>query len=156
MLLHVMGCNSLCLLKVYKQNYPFIKHLSSQKLYALITCGDDIIVINNEVEEIEHTKICLTIEFEIKCLGRLNYVLGIEVVHSHIGVFILQLKYVIISLRKYECQNENQFTRPLNQISNFVMMKMRTWLTDVYIKGSQEVYMHISYHTKFWPMLLVL
>jgi len=42
---------------------------------------------------------CLAEEFEIKKLGNLKYLLGIEVTQSKHGIFITQHKYVLDFLR---------------------------------------------------------
>ena len=66
---------------------------------ALIVYVDDIVLTCNDLEEMNHLKIYLAREFEIKDLGSLKYFFGIEVAKSKEGIFISQRKYVL-DLRK--------------------------------------------------------
>lgn len=54
----------------------------------LIVYVDDIIVTRNDLDEKETLQKNLVEEFEIKDLGRLKYLLGIEVARSKEGTFI--------------------------------------------------------------------
>lgn len=54
----------------------------------------------DDLEKIEWLKKYLAIEFEIKNLGKLKYILGKEVAHSKSGIFILRQKYVFDLLWK--------------------------------------------------------
>ncbi|XP_016650515.1 PREDICTED: uncharacterized mitochondrial protein AtMg00810-like [Prunus mume] len=65
------------------------------KLTALIVYVDDIIVTGNDTEEQLKLQKYLSQEFEMKDLGDLKYLLGIEVARSKIGIFMCQRKYVI-------------------------------------------------------------
>ncbi|WVZ23107.1 hypothetical protein V8G54_001651, partial [Vigna mungo] len=49
---------------------------------ALIIYVDDIVLTSNSVQQINHIKHILHINFHIKDLGKLKYFLGIEVAHS--------------------------------------------------------------------------
>ncbi|RDX91925.1 putative mitochondrial protein, partial [Mucuna pruriens] len=75
----------------YKQSQGdhtfFFKHPQGGKLIILLVYVDDIIV---------------TREFERKDLGKLKYLLGIEVTYSKQGIFISQRKYVFDLLRETE------------------------------------------------------
>ena len=58
------------------------------KLTVVIVYVDDIIMRRDDYKEIERLKKKLAKEFEIKDLGRLKYLLGIEMAHSRKGIFI--------------------------------------------------------------------
>ena len=65
----------------------------------LITCliiyVDDMIITGSDIEEIAQLKNNLFREFEMKDLGGLKYLLGIEVLRSNKGIFISQRKYIM-------------------------------------------------------------
>ena len=88
----------------YKQSQRdhtlFIKHSISKGVTTLIVYVDDIIVTENDEKEKYTLKQCLAKEFEIKDLGKLKYLFGIEVTRSKQGIFISQQKYVIDLLRE--------------------------------------------------------
>lgn len=52
---------------------------------------DDIVVTGNDEAK-------LAKEFEIKDLGRLKYLLGIEVAYSKTRIFLSQRKYTLVSI----------------------------------------------------------
>jgi len=56
---------------------------------------DDMIITGSDVEEIAHLRNNLFREFEMKDLGGLKYLLGIEVLRSNKGIFISQRKYIM-------------------------------------------------------------
>ena len=72
----------------------FIKHSHQGKITALIVYVDDVVVSGDDQEEIIGLKAYLAREFEIKDLGKLWYVLGIEVARSKQGLVISQRKYI--------------------------------------------------------------
>ena len=95
----------------YKQSQGdhtlFIKHLAVGGVSALLIYVDDIIVTVNDEREKHKVKQRLTIEFEIKKLGKLKCFLGIEVAYSTQGIFISQQKYVtdlLAETEKIECK----------------------------------------------------
>lgn len=67
-----------------------MKHSKSGAVTALLVYVDYIIVTGNYVEGMQSLKQCLEKEFDIKELGKLKYLLGIEVAHSKQGIFISQ------------------------------------------------------------------
>lgn len=78
----------------YKQSQGdhtlLVRHSRSRGMTALLVYGDDITVTSNNEGEMNNSKRCLLKELDIKELGKLNYFLGIEVVHSKQGIFISQ------------------------------------------------------------------
>jgi len=54
---------------------------------------DDIIITKNDEHEQQRLSQCLTKKFEIKTLGKLKYIMGIEVAYSKKGIYILKEIY---------------------------------------------------------------
>jgi len=77
----------------------FINH-SKGKITLLIVYVDDIVVTEDDKDEMAHLKELLAQEFEIKDLGKLQYLLGIEVARSKKGIFISQRKYILDLLKE--------------------------------------------------------
>ena len=82
----------------YKQS-NFDHTLLLKRKRDLMTCliifVDDMIITGSDVEEIAHLRNNLFREFEMKDLGGLKYLLGIEVLRSNKGIFISQRKYIM-------------------------------------------------------------
>lgn len=62
---------------------------------AALIYVDDVILIGNDVNQIEQTKISLDKQFSIKDLGPLKYFLGIEVARTSKGLVLSQHKYTL-------------------------------------------------------------
>ena len=58
-------------------------------LLVIVIYVDDLIVIGSSKDEIAHVKKVLGAEFAIKDLGELKYFLGIEVVQTPQGIWML-------------------------------------------------------------------
>ena len=78
----------------------FIKHSDSGGVSTLLVYVDDIIMIGNDPKEKETLQQCLAKEFKIKDLGKLKYILGIEVAQSKEGIYVSQHKYILDLLKK--------------------------------------------------------
>ena len=50
---------------------------------------DDLIVGGDHVANVEHVKNLLNKEFDMKDLGELHYILGIEIIHTNEGIWLL-------------------------------------------------------------------
>ena len=61
----------------------------------LIVYVDDMIVIGSDFTKIEKLQSYLVKEFEMKDLGALKYLLGIEMSRSKQGLFLLLWKYIL-------------------------------------------------------------
>ena len=76
----------------------FYKYSREGKIVVLIVYVNDIILTSDNSLELEKLKKALTHEFEIKDLGPLKYVFGMEFARSKKGIFISQRKYILDSL----------------------------------------------------------
>lgn len=78
----------------YKQSQGdhtlFVKHSKSGLVSILLVYVDDIIITGDDEKEKQGLRQRLAAEFEIKDLGRLKYLLGIEVAYSKQVIFISQ------------------------------------------------------------------
>jgi len=79
-------------------------------LINIVVYVDDIIVTGNDEKEKEKLKHRLVNEFEVKELGRLKYLSGIELAYSNQGIFISQQKYITHLLE----ENEKIRCRPVS------------------------------------------
>ncbi|GJU94345.1 ribonuclease H-like domain-containing protein [Tanacetum coccineum] len=79
--------NFLLLLKC-QSKYDYSLYTKSDKgvFLALLVCVDDIIITGNNESEIEKFKVYLKSKLMIKDLGKLKYILGIEVVDTSKGI----------------------------------------------------------------------
>jgi hypothetical protein len=71
----------------------FIYLIDSLKCYLLVYIDDLVITGNNPVfvtNVIRH----LSTRFHVKDLGDLHFFLGIEVIPTHVGLFLIQHKYI--------------------------------------------------------------
>lgn len=88
----------------YKQSQRdhtyFIKHSPQGGVTVMLVYVDDIIMAQDDWKEQQILSHCLAKEFEIKTLGKLKYILGIEVTHSRKGIFISQQKYIANLLKE--------------------------------------------------------
>ena len=69
-----------------------VKHLDASMIILLVYV-DDIIITNRNSCEITTIVESLTVEFEIKDLGDLHYLLGIQIAHVDNGLFLSQSQY---------------------------------------------------------------
>lgn len=77
------------------------------KLAIVLVYVDDLIITGDDVEEIFRTKENLSVRFEMKELGQLKHLLGLEVDRTNEGIFLCQQKYAKDLLKKFgmlECK----------------------------------------------------
>ncbi|XP_050104671.1 uncharacterized mitochondrial protein AtMg00810-like [Malus sylvestris] len=77
----------------------FVKQRNG-KVTALIIYVDDMIITGDDLDEIVKLEKNLSTEFEMKSLGDLKYLLGVEVARSSRGIFLSQQKYVLDLLKE--------------------------------------------------------
>ena len=115
--------NKVMLKMKYKQSQRehtlFIKYSGSGRVVpTLIGYFDDIIVTGNDLMEMQLLKDQLAKEFEIKEVGKLKYLLGIEVTRSKKGIFVLQQKYILDLLKEFGMLRCKSIDTPLNRITS--------------------------------------
>jgi hypothetical protein len=76
----------------------FLNHIGNSFTFVLVYVDDIIITRNNDLA-INQLKQFLEKKFFIKDLGKLKYVLGIEVARSKRGIFLSQKKYILDILK---------------------------------------------------------
>ncbi|XP_048599616.1 uncharacterized mitochondrial protein AtMg00810-like [Brassica napus] len=69
--------------------------INQQGIIVILIYVDDIIHTGSDKEEIISTKAFLKATFDIKDLGELKYLLGIEMCRSKEGLFLSQRKYTL-------------------------------------------------------------
>ncbi|KAL6325731.1 hypothetical protein AAG906_024549 [Vitis piasezkii] len=96
----------------------FIKLLGDGKITILIVYVDDIILTEDDENEMNRLKTCLTAEFEIKDLGSLRYFLGIEVARSKKGIVVSQRKYILDLLKETRMSGYKPVDTPIDPNKN--------------------------------------
>ena len=77
---------------------------------------DDLIVGGDHVADVEHVKSLLKKDFDMKHLGELRYFLGIEIIRTNVGMWLLQRQYALDMLSKYGMADCKPIAMPLDQI----------------------------------------
>ncbi|GJS50087.1 ribonuclease H-like domain-containing protein [Tanacetum coccineum] len=88
--------------KLVKSLYGLKQAPSKKGLFiTLLVYVDDIVVTDNDLTEIEKFKGFMSSIFMIKDLGKLKYLLGIEVLENQSGICLSQRKYCLKLLNEY-------------------------------------------------------
>ncbi|CAL1390263.1 unnamed protein product [Linum trigynum] len=83
------------------------------KLAIVLVYVDDLIVTGDDEEEINRTRMNLSIRFQIKELGELKQFLGFEVEKREDGLFLSRRRYAIVLLEKFGLQECKPTTTPM-------------------------------------------
>ncbi|XP_070035124.1 uncharacterized protein [Nicotiana tomentosiformis] len=75
---------------------------------------DDVILTGANLEEIKELKAFLHNQFRIKDLGKLHYLLGLEMLYKADGVLICERKFTMDLLKKYDCLTFFTVSSPLD------------------------------------------
>ncbi|XP_070038341.1 uncharacterized mitochondrial protein AtMg00810-like [Nicotiana tomentosiformis] len=76
---------------------------------------DDLLVTENDLEEIQNTKVALHQKFKLKDLGELRYFLGIEFARSIEGILMSQRKYALEMISGVGLAGLNPKDTPMEQ-----------------------------------------
>ena len=76
---------------------------------------DDLIVGGDNENEVEHVKSLLKHKLDMKDLGELKFFLGIEVIRTPEGIWLLQRQYALDMLSKYGMTACKPLSVPLEQ-----------------------------------------
>ena len=82
-------------------NYFMYVKKTDTSLVIIVIYIDDLIIIGDDKVQIANVKKVLGTKFDMKDLGELMYFLGIEVIRTSQGIWLLQRKYVLDMLKKY-------------------------------------------------------
>lgn len=85
---------------------------------ASLIYADDVILVENDEEAMQHVKKYLGQEFSIKDLGPLKYFLGIKVARSPKGIILNQRNYVLNVLKETGMQGCRRSKFPIEQNFN--------------------------------------
>ena len=70
----------------------FLRHTDKDTILLLLYV-DDMIITGDDLSGIQELKNFLSQQFEMKDLGHLSYLLGLEITHSTYDLYITQAKY---------------------------------------------------------------
>ena len=84
-------------------------------LVIIVVYVDDVIITGDNEDEIGKVKNLLKAEFDIKDLGKLMYFLGIEVIWTDDGIWLMQCKYVLDMLKKFGMTGCKPIATPIEQ-----------------------------------------
>ena len=84
-------------------------------LVVIVIYVDDLIITGDDKAQIANVKKVLGAEFDMKNLGELMYFLGIEVVRTPKGIWLLQRKYVLYILKTYGMTACKPIATPIEQ-----------------------------------------
>jgi len=96
----------------------FVKHSLDGKIALFIVYVDDIIILGDDYDQINHLKNLLAEEFEVKDLGQLKYFLGMEIARIKNGIFVSQRKYTLDLLQEtgmLGCKAANATIEPVKR-----------------------------------------
>jgi hypothetical protein len=84
-------------------------------IVVIVIYVDDLIITGDSDADISDLKKLLKQKFEMKDLGELRYFLGIEVIHSPKGIWLLQRQYALNKLSEYGMTGCKPISIPLEQ-----------------------------------------
>ena len=80
----------------------------------MVVYVDDIILTGTDIKEIDSLKVFLHEKFRIKDLGKLHYLLGLEILYRQDGVLISQRKFTLDLLKEFDSMHYKPTTSPLD------------------------------------------
>jgi len=84
-------------------------------IVVIVIYVDDLIITRDSDADIFDLKKLLKQKFEMKDLGELHYFLGIEVIQSPKGIWLLQRQYALNKLSEYGMTSCKPISIPLEQ-----------------------------------------
>ena len=110
----------------------FIRENEKKKLEIIAVYVDDLILIAETLEEIQHMKDCLSETFKMKDMGELRYCLGVNFELDENGIKLSQKQYLLRLLEKYGLSEANTVSTPMDP--NVKLVK-----DDKYSKGVDPI-----------------
>jgi len=86
----------------------------SQNLLVVLVYVDDIVFGSNEATLVEWFSNAMQSEFEMSLIGELSYFLGLQIKQTTTGMFISQSKYLKEMLRKFQMEESNPISTPMD------------------------------------------
>jgi hypothetical protein len=96
-------------------NHSLYVHKSDEGIVVITIYVDDLIVGGDNEKEVEHVKSLLKLKFDMKDLGEFKFFLGIEVIKTLEGIWLLQRQYALDMLSKYGMVGCKPIFVPLDQ-----------------------------------------
>jgi hypothetical protein len=97
------------------QIFHYMSKQTNHGIVVIVIYVDDLIIIGDNNEDIFDLKKLLKQNFKIKDLGELRYFLGIEVIQSPKGIWLLQRQYALNKLFEYGMTGCKPISIPLEQ-----------------------------------------
>jgi hypothetical protein len=96
-------------------NFSLYVKKTDHGIVVIVIYVDDLIITGDSDVDIFDFKKLLKQKFEMKDLGELRYFLGIEVIQSHKGIWLLQRQYALNKLSEYGMMGCKPISIPLEQ-----------------------------------------
>jgi hypothetical protein len=96
-------------------NFSLSVKKTNHGIVVIVIYVDDLIITRDSNVNISHLNKLLKQEFEMKDLGELRYFLGIEVIQSPKGIWLLQRQYALNKLSEYGMTRCKPISIPLEQ-----------------------------------------
>ncbi len=96
-------------------NFSLYVKKTNHGIVIIVIYVDDLIITRNNDVDIFDLKKLLKQKFEMKDLGKLRYFLGIEVIQSPKGIWLLQRQYALNKLTEYGMTGCKPISIPLEQ-----------------------------------------
>ena len=101
--------------EISKADHLLYVQRTSAGIVVIVVYVDDVIITGDCEKDIDHIKGLLKAKFDMKDLGELMYFLGIEVIRTADGIWLLQRKYVLDMLEKFGMTGCKPIDTPIEQ-----------------------------------------
>ena len=94
-------------------DFALFLHRTDKDTIFLLLYVDDTIITGDDLSGIQELKDFFSQQFEMKYLGHLSYLLGLEIVHSIDGLYITKVKYASKLLSRVGLTNSKTVDIPV-------------------------------------------
>jgi hypothetical protein len=101
--------------QTFDEDFSLYVKKTDHGIVVIVIYVDDLIITGDSDADISDLKKFLKQKFEMKDLGKLRYFLGIEVIHSPKGIWLLQRQYALNKLAEYGMMGCKPISIPLKQ-----------------------------------------
>ncbi|CAH9089473.1 unnamed protein product [Cuscuta europaea] len=95
-------------------DFSLFTKVNNTSFTVILLYLDDLILAGNDMNEINAIKSFLHQKFTIKDLGKLKYILGIEIARSKTGIILNQRKYTLDILSDFGYLSSKPFSTPMD------------------------------------------